>query len=145
MPNTSPAADFQLKLYGLLVQAEWAGGIIKYVERPLKQYPIVNVALPGEYQPDYMRWDVYLLLAWTLPLERWLEDKKLTLYTMGERSIMDDTDDNYNVWMFRAGINFQPVQFVMLKLDVALLMMPDSELIAQSNPWSLGGQIAVAF
>lgn len=139
------AADFQLKLWGVLVQAEWAGGIIKYIERPLKQYPVVNVEMPGQYQPDYIRWDAYVLLAWTLPLERWLDDKKITLYAMGERSIMDDTDDNYNVWMVRWGLNFKPMSFVILKFDVALLLMPESELIAQSNPYSVGGQIAVAF
>jgi hypothetical protein len=138
------SADLQLKLYGLLIQSEWAGGIIKYVERPLKQYPIVYVQIPGEYQPDYLRWDVYLLLAWTLPLERWLGDKTLTLYAMGERSVMDDSDDDYNVWMARWGINFKPTSFVMLKLDVALLMMPESDII-EDYPWSVGGQVAVAF
>jgi hypothetical protein len=138
------SADLQLKLYGLLVQAEWAGGIIKYIERPQRQYPIVNVPIPGEYQPDYLRWDMYLLLAWTLPLDKWLGEKKLTLYSMGERSIMDDSDENYNVWMLRWGVTFKPVSFVVLKVDCATLMMPESDLIT-GNATSVGGQIAVAF
>jgi hypothetical protein len=138
------SADLQLRLWGVLLQAEWAGGYIRYVERPPKIYPIVNVVIPGEYQPDYLRWDAYALLAWTLPLDKWLGEKKLTLYTMGERSIMDDSDDDYNVWMLRWGIDFKPVSCVVLKVDTALLMMPDSELISE-NAWSVGGQIAVAF
>jgi hypothetical protein len=139
------SADLQIKLWGVLIQSEWAGGYIKYVVRPQKAYPIVNVAIPDEYQPDYLRWDAYVLLAWTLPLDRWLKDKSITLYTMGERSIMDDTDDNYNVWMVRAGLDFKPVSFVVIKVDWAMLLMPESDLIAQSNPYSIGGQIAVAF
>jgi hypothetical protein len=139
------AADLKITLWGVLIQSEFAGGIIKYLERPQKAYPIVNVAIPGEYQPDFLRWDAYVLLGWNLPLSRWLGEKTITLYTMGERSIMDDTDPNYNVWMLRWGIDFTPVNFVVLKIDAALLMMPESDIIAQSRPLSIGAQLAVAF
>ena len=58
---------------------------------------------------------------------------------------MFDSDPNYNVWMVRGGIDFKPVNFVVLKVDTAVLLKPESDLIAQSRPISVGGQLAVAF
>jgi len=139
------AADFKLQLYGVVFQAEWAGGEVRYSKRPLKEIPFIDMSIASdEYQPDFLRWDVYGLLAWTLPLSHVLKDKTITLFALGEYSVMDDTDPDYDVRFWRWGVDFKPISYVVIKADFELLELPNSELI-RGKAYAVGAQAAVAF
>ncbi len=137
--------DFLLEFYGVRLQAEYLRSLILYDVRPVRVMPVLNVANPtGEKQPDYVTWDMYVLLAWQLPLDKWLGEMRLTPYAMLERSVMDDTYEDLSALTFRFGLNFKPNSFVVLKLDAVYASFTESEIL--DDPWwMLSGQMAVSF
>ncbi len=139
------AIDFLLELYGVRLQAEYVRGIVKYDVRPIRVMPVVNIQDPsGELQPDYIKWDGYVLLAWQLPLDSLIGDMRLTPYGMVERSVMDDSFPDLDAITYRVGLNFKPNSFVVLKFDAVYVTFSESEMM--NVPWwILNGQLAVSF
>jgi len=138
------SADMLLRLWGLRVQSEWAGGYIKYEVRPISTVPIIHVDSPlGEYQPDYLKWNVYLMLAYEIPIRSGDLDMRLTPFLMAEYDVMYDSLPEYNTWVLRAGLNLKPNSFVVLKLDGTYVMLPNSPDIG--DIWALGFQLALTF
>ncbi|MCP4676270.1 MAG: hypothetical protein GY854_12320 [Deltaproteobacteria bacterium] len=139
------AIDLLLELYGVRLQAEYVRGLIRYDVRPLRRMPVLDIPDPfGEKQPDYIKSDVYVLLAWQLPLDKWLGDMRLTPFGMVERSIMDDTYNDFDAMTIRAGLNFKPNSFVVLKFNAVHVRSPKSEVL-DVPWWMLNGQMAVSF
>lgn len=138
------SADLLLRLWNLRIQSEWAGSYVKYQVRPLSTVPIVEVESPlGEYQPDYLRWDVYLMLAYEFAIKTRDLDMRLTPFAMAEYDVMYDTLPDYNTWVFRGGLNFKPNSFAVIKLDYTYVWLwesPDIDPI-----WALGLQVALTF
>ncbi|MCP4679099.1 MAG: hypothetical protein GY854_27130, partial [Deltaproteobacteria bacterium] len=139
------AADFLLELYGVRFQVEYVRTINKYDIRPVRMMPVFNIPDPaGELQPDYIKWNGYLLLAWQLPLDALIGQMRLTPYVMLEKSVMDDTYKDLDARMFRGGINFKPNSFVVLKVDAVHVDFPRSDIL--TDPWWIvNGQLAVSF
>ncbi|MBW2276903.1 MAG: hypothetical protein JRF63_05385 [Deltaproteobacteria bacterium] len=139
------AADLLIEIFDVRLQAEYARGLIRYRTRPIRVYPMANVQSPyGELQPDYVRWDAYVLLAWTLPLDALLGDMKLTPFVMWDQSVPDDTLHDFDIRGLRGGLNFKPNSFVVIKADFIHVDFYRSRLVKEDS-WIVSGQIAVAF
>lgn len=137
------ALDFVLEMFGVRLQGEYARSLRKYEIRPLLTLPIVNITAPDKYQPDYIQWNVYGLLAWQLPLEALLGDMTLTPYVLHEYSVQDDSEHDYDTKVTRFGINYKPIVFVAIKLETTYVKPVDSVYM---NPWWIvGAQLAVTF
>ncbi len=139
------STDFLFELYGVRLQAEYVRTLVQYETRPVRMMPVFNIPDPsGELQPDYIKWNGYILLAWQLPLDALIGQMRLTPYVMFEKSVMDDTYRDLDSVMFRGGINFKPNSFVVLKLDAVHVNFPESEILTVPW-WILNGQLAVSF
>lgn len=102
--------DFLLETYGFRLQTEFVYCYIDYQLHDERE-PIRGLG----YQPSYTRFDFYTLLAYKLPLDRWLGGMSISPFVFYEYINYDDsvpglTGDNY-----RAGLNFKPTPFLVLK------------------------------
>lgn len=141
----SGAGDLLLELYGVRLQSEFAGGYLRYDVRPVRIMPFVGIASPdGEKQPDHLRWSNYSILAWTLPLRRWLGDMTLTPWVGYEYWVGDDSSKDFDVAMWRFGINFKPNAAVAVKLDGCVADLPHSPYDIETG-YMIAAQVAVAF
>ena len=63
---------------------------------------------------------------------------------MGEYSVLDDTEPDYNLYLIRFGVNVSPNPFMVLKLEASKAATVDSDLV--TSPSSImSGQMAVSF
>ncbi len=131
------AFDFLLRAYGWRLQAEYVWRLTRYSLRP----PRDQMHGPG-YQPDYLSIFGYGLLAYTLPLERWLDQKTITTFVSLEYSNLDETVDLNTTLMPILGINFKPSEYVALKLEAAYIHTIHDDSF---RSWILTAQLAVAF
>ncbi len=136
--------DFIIKVYGVHFQAEYARGLEKYDVHPKRMAPVANMSMPdGSHVPDHIKQVGYVLLAWTLPLEKFIGHAKITPYFVGEFSDADDSWDTVKSFMVRCGINFRPNSFLVLKAEYSNMRSPDSDLVSKID--TVGAQVAVAF
>lgn len=107
--------DLLVEFFNFRFQTEFLRGRINYDDdlRP------VRAASRGVgYQPDYIYQDVYFMLAYTLPLERYLGTFEITPYFLYELSDIDDAAvDDLLSHIFIAGLNLRPSPYVVLKLE----------------------------
>ena len=129
--------DLLLEFYGVRLQAEFLRSLRKYSERP----PRIRSAGPG-LQPDYTITDVYGLIAYELPLKRWLGGVTITPYFMYEYAIFDDSSSIPVNYILVGGINFKPWSMVVLKLESTSVLEFES-----NDHWltRLMAQLAVSF
>ncbi len=138
------SADILFRLWNFRLQSEVAGGYLKYRVRPLVVLPIVNVESPsGEYQPDFLRYSLYVLAAYEIPIVSGDDAMSLTPFVMVEYDVMYDSLPEYDTWIYRGGLNFRPNSFVVLKAACSYVRLPDAPNIA--DIWTLAGQVALTF
>jgi hypothetical protein len=119
------ALDFLLEFYGLHFQVEAVRGLIKYGEHREKRSDLFSKGNPLAMQPDYLYFDGYALLSYTLPLTKWFGGRKLTPYFMYEFSDLDDSvPDPVQTHIFIGGLNFKPSPYVVLKAEYNYKMTP---------------------
>jgi hypothetical protein len=110
--------DLLIAFHGLQFQSEAVRGLIRYGEQREKRSELFSKGNTLAMQPDYLFFDAYGLISYTLPLSRWLGAKKLTPYFMYEYSDIDDSvPDPVITHIFIGGINFKPTPFVAIKLE----------------------------
>ncbi len=136
--------DFVLQIHGVRLQSEYARSLRKYEVRPFRDAPILDSPMGDLYQPDFIQWNVYVLLAWELPLKALLGDMKLTPFGMFEYSVEDDSAPEFDAYMFRFGLNFKPNPHIVLKAVAGYAKAVDSHFLP-SGWWNLAGQAAVTF
>jgi hypothetical protein len=95
------------------------------------------------YEASSIGWDVYGLVAYTLPLQRWFGEVLVTPYFLYEKNRSNDTKPQWNMSLFVAGLNVQPNRFITLKAEWTLAM---PEFISYgANSQGVAAQIAVSF
>jgi hypothetical protein len=127
--------DFQMKLYGVLLQGEYAKGFV-YYNNDLRPRVI------GGNEANYARSSGYGLLGYTLPLHKWLGDKIITPFFMYQYSLQNDLGPNLKGHLFSGGINFRPSPYVVLKVEYMAIWYPKRSNAGFSF---VAGQMAVAF
>ncbi|MCP4600287.1 MAG: hypothetical protein GY847_07105 [Proteobacteria bacterium] len=132
------AIDLLVEIHGVRIQGEYVRRIRKYSERPERS----QTTVAGGYQPDYITWATYALLAWELPLGKWLENKTLTPYIEADCGHNDDTVLNTKSITIIGGLNFKPSPFVTLKAEATRLKSIETHYL---DSWYLGAQMAVSF
>ncbi len=137
------SADLLLTLWGFRIQSEWAGAVIRYDVRPPSVIPLLDISDASHLQPDYLRWDVYVMLAYEWKFKTRMGEMRLTPYVLGERDVMYDNTPLYNVWFLRWGLNFRPHPRVTFKLDATAGTFPDNDLL--SDVWNISGQASLVF
>jgi hypothetical protein len=95
--------------------------------------------------PDHIRTDVYGLLAYELPLQKYLGDMTLTPYLFIEHSIPEDSLAMANPLFIRFGLCYKPSPFVVLKFEAGRNTVKSISLDPDPQFWFLGAQMAVSF
>ncbi len=114
--------DLLAEFYNVRFQAEFLRGRINY-DDDLR--PVRGASRGIGYQPDYIFQDFYVLLAYTLPLERYIGDVRIMPFFLYELSDIDDAAvDDLLSHIFIAGINFRPSPYVVLKLEFTQKLTP---------------------
>ncbi len=132
------AIDLLIELYGVRLQGEYVRRLRRFDVRPERsQYTGI-----GGHQPDYITWAAYALLAWELPLSKWLGGKTLTPYFEVDFGQLDDTVSLYKTHTAIMGLNFKPSPFVTLKAEATRLSSVNDTML---DAWYVAGQIAVSF
>lgn len=121
------ASDLLIEFAGLKLQTEY---IYRWdsveVARPLTyEDQLLNAGdLTGEITGDYIYFDpsntgygVYVLVAYTLPLHRWLGEFLITPFVFYERSKYMDSKPHLSLNQVIAGLNLRPHPNVVLKLE----------------------------
>ncbi len=137
--------DFLLAFYGIRLQAECVRGIIQYDKRPFRTHAPVTTEPIGGYMPDYIKFHVYGLLAWELPLHKYLGEMTLTPYLFIERSVPEDALEVANPFYIRFGVNYKPNPFIVLKVEAGRSTTESVSLNPDPQYWTVSGQAAVSF
>ena len=126
-----------VEVFGLRFQAEYVRALVTFSKRGIR----LQERGPG-YQPDHTKQGIYTLLAYKLPLEKWLGDMTLSPFVFFEHSNMDNTTDVALGHTYGGGFNFKPSPFVVLKLEYVCLFMYKSHQLQFHGP---ALQMAVSF
>ncbi len=105
--------DLLLEYKDLRLQSEY---FRRRVEYTMHGPSIFGTGPPGQLQPNFIQYDIYVMLAYTLPLESWLGEMKLTPYVFYEYAESDDSDDPVSQ-VINAGLNFKPSPYLVLKAE----------------------------
>jgi hypothetical protein len=121
--ETSLALDFRLDFRGLRLQSEYVYRRVMY-DTPIVEdmarmgmrglIPMVDT---GHFNANHIGRDAYGLLAYNLPLERWLGSLHITPYVFVEYSMEDDTFPFQEILWITAGLNIRPSPYVVFKLQ----------------------------
>jgi hypothetical protein len=143
----SVAGDVLLQLFGVRLQSEVVYSYIDYKKTtPFRQEFAVMSGVPMTeelYYPTYYGWDCYVLLAWELPLSRWIAPVRISPYVMYEYSKDKDISPYSNFQLVSGGLNIKPSSYVTLKLEY-LYGIPKSSIY--NEPLKIvQAQMAVSF
>jgi hypothetical protein len=151
--ETVGSIDAMLEVKGLRLQSELVRRLVRYEVRPLQTFADREASING-YPADYVATSAYLLVAYTLPLRRFIGDRPVTPYLMGEYINLNDTLDSNLGINVEIGINFKPVPYVALKLETYSVYFPiwhqdavdaGTRKDALEHFWGLTAQMAVSF
>ncbi|MCP4677427.1 MAG: hypothetical protein GY854_18310 [Deltaproteobacteria bacterium] len=132
------ALDLLVEIYGVRLQGEFIRRLIQYSERAERSH----LSGMGGYQPNYITIAFYGILAWELPLSKWLGDMKLTPYVEVDYNDRDDSIPDNDSIMILGGLNFKPSPFVTLKAEAGRV---NSFHGTRANLTYLAAQMAVSF
>ncbi len=121
------------EIQGLRLQTEFVWRRVDY-EIPPPLNPIDSI-LSGQNFGDvtakeasYTGWDVYGLIAYQLPLDRWLNKLRILPYILYESTKMSDIKPYYNQQLLSAGINLRPSPWTTIKFEY-LYLIPESHYL----------------
>lgn len=132
------SADLKLQFFGVILQMEYIGTLNQYKVRAKRQ-PQFG---PG-YWPDHYEMAGYMLLAYELPLERWLKNMRIMPYGAVEFVSYDDTFPKQIGLDYFWGLNFKPTPRVTLKAE-GFRVKAEGE-VQNFAFWGAVGQVAVSF
>ena len=137
--------DVLVELYGVRLQFEYVRQLVMYDVRPPRTLPVVEMVMSeGVLQPDYVSYNLYALLAWELPLESLLREKKIIVYFMGEKCVIEDFSPDMYFYILRMGINYKPNAYLVLKSMLAHTFFPELKEV-NGSATVVGAQVAVSF
>lgn len=138
--------DISFELFGVLLQSEAVWRRVDYSIHPemLPSNAIFNGASATDvlYQPDYLGYGVYVLLAYTLPVPESWGALKITPFVFYERGASIENVESTKVHMITWGLNVKPSPFVTLKGE-GTAGWADSPLLGNARNLML--QMAVSF
>ncbi len=110
------SADLLLQFYGVRLQAEYVYAYTRYLSPTVLDSSASFGAVTGVssgVMPNYYSHGAYLLLAYTLPLRKWLGGMKLTPFVSYEFNLQYDFRNPTT--MVTAGLNFRPLPALVFK------------------------------
>lgn len=135
------AVDLKLEGYGWLFQSE---AMVSH-----RKYAVGTGAVDGSDVIDQFM--AYWLLAYELPLKRWIGDRRMRPFLMIEYGRVDerplstmDSSIYQNGVAVVWGLNFQPNPWLTAKVEGMWAQLL-SDLVGEPQMWSLSMQTAVAF
>lgn len=140
--------DALVETHGLRLQIEYARRLVTYDERPLR-----SPEDGGGYPPDYVGQGAFAMLAYTLPLEKYIGSFGITPYVSGDHLKINDVDDYWGCTLV-AGLNLRPSPFVAIKAEYYYTIFPEwhAEEVAmgtrdepEESFWGIAAQLAVSF
>ncbi len=141
------ATDLLIEAFGFRLQSEYA---VRYeyivVPAPLDADEAIFAGaspLDTLYEASSMGHDVYVLLAYELPLHKWISPVRITPYVMYEYGEVNDTMPYVNMDQFIGGVNVKPSPFVVLKAE-GMMAVSGTDLYG-SNLYVISAQMAVSF
>jgi hypothetical protein len=141
------SADLQIDFYGVSLFGEYVWRRVYYKDLPEKG--ALDMLFTGmdpnvtAYGSDYIGMGAYGLLAYTLPLDKWLGQVKIIPWGAVDWMSPFDYLDYRNVIIYRFGINIKPSPYVVIKTDIDYVSTKTNVL--GGNMWILGAQVAVTF
>jgi hypothetical protein len=140
-------ADFLLETYGVRLQSEF---VYRYVEHSTPRQPTDLESTYSGLQPtetgfavaNFIGLSTYVLLGYTLPLDKHIGAVRIMPYFMYEFNNPNDTQNFMRTNNYIFGVNVKPVPFVVLKLEGNVT---DSENIYLETMEAVMFQMAVAF
>jgi hypothetical protein len=141
------ATDLLMELYGLRLQLEYVWTRWDY-DKTGPRYPQESLFAGAPPMTDYFRASnvgnaFYGLLAYDLPLSRWLGDFKIMPYVFFEQNHHDDTLPHAWVTHLFLGLNLKPSPYVTLKLE-GMYAKADLDVYGGDN-YAISAQMAVSF
>lgn len=141
------SADLKMNFWGVGLQGEF---MLHYVDitHPDTRRLETNLfaGAPADmplYTPSFVGYDVYGLLSWELPLDKWISPVTITPYAMYEWSTSDDTTPFTNFHFILAGLNVRPSPYVTLKGEY-FRAIPETDLYGE-DLHGIYFQMAVTF
>ncbi len=141
------SAFLLVKLFGIRLQSEYIWRRSEYdIHPPLDP---VDLLFAGESlsnmsgnEPSYTGHGIYALLAYQLPLDRWLNTVKILPYVLYEHAVKNDLKPHYDHQLVSMGVNVRPSPWTTLKFEY-LYHVPKTELMEPMQIVSL--QLAISF
>ncbi|MCP4675327.1 MAG: hypothetical protein GY854_07440 [Deltaproteobacteria bacterium] len=141
------ASDLLIEAFGVRVQSEYT---VQYKNRivaePMDTEDVLfSGASPLDtlYEASSIGHDVYVLLAYELPLHTWISPVRITPYFMYEYGVVSDMAPYINMTQYIWGLNVKPSPFVVLKAE-GMMGVSGTDLFG-SNLYVISAQIAVSF
>ena len=135
-----------MKDRGVRLQGEWASALKRYDTRPqLIQRPVSQEPILGDYVTDHFTWSWYALIAYELPLEKYIGSHLITPFFWIDAVVPTDAAAMGNALNYRFGINYKPNYFLTLKVEGSRLTLDIESQRVENKMWTLAGQVAVAF
>lgn len=139
------SVDLLLELYGFRLQGEYAYRYTRYrspsvpIGRAVDSVAQTALGVSGDgVPPDFYTHGGYLLLAYSLPLRRWIGAWRITPFAGYEYHQERDIEPSFTIW--RAGVNVRPLPSLVFKAQWEGLY---SDLLGDIHKLTL--QMAVAF
>ncbi len=140
-------ADMKLSFFGIVLQGEYVWKRMDFTDPYLfnTQHTVMQggSAIDEWYYASYLGYSGYGLVAYTLPLDRWIDPVAVTPYFYIEKNISYDTASFVNFTTIWSGINVKPTAFLTLKAEYMYTIPEDKKLY--SNMHGVSVQAAVSF
>jgi hypothetical protein len=142
------STDLLIEFFGVKLQSEYIWRYVDYQKAGM--IGPSDVALKGGspletyYSASFIGNDVYVLLAYELPLEKWITPVRITPYFMYEHGDPQDNTPQMAFDTFLFGLNVKPSPYVVLKAEYSYAI-PKSELAYGDNVQNFSAQMAVSF
>ena len=115
------SADLLIEFYGVRLQAEYVWRYVDYSTPGVltQDETLFAGGTPFDtmYTASYLGLGFYGLIAYELPLARWIDPVRIIPYFMYELNRHDDTKPNQNLTTYIGGINIKPSPYVTIKVE----------------------------
>ncbi|MBN2804053.1 MAG: hypothetical protein JXR91_13245, partial [Deltaproteobacteria bacterium] len=141
-------ADLKVEFKGIQLLGEYVGRRVEYITPPGLEYEDTlnlgaGITIPA-VQSNYVAQGAYAMLAYTLPLKKFLKQTQITPYFGLDYHSPHDMYKINNSRMMRFGLNVKPLPFVTLKSSVSAIKFKDERFFG-GPAWSWTNQVAVSF
>jgi hypothetical protein len=141
------SADLLIRFFGVRLQTEYIRRLVSYETRSLvvgeELFFTTNKVAGTYYTPDYIGNRVYVLLGYTLPLQKWLESVLITPYVIYEYNQPHDTMGLGTSTTIAGGLNVAPSEYLVLKIEAGWVYPETDKFGSDLN--AIAAQMAVSF